>query len=120
MEIGNWIGWVLAFVATVFAIRATVRFDLNEWLNERRNQKKEQLRSLCPHVHGTYHEGQPAVRSTFISPPGTTAYQCQDCHYVTHDRAWVHENAEYWANNPVQLIERTKQIEKLTKSFLRL
>ena len=116
----NWAGWVLAAGAAIFAVRTTVHFDVNEWLKERRSQQKEQLRSLCPHADVTYHDGQPAVRSTFISPPGTVAYQCQDCRLTTHNRAWVEEHAANWAKHPNELIERLKQIEKLTKKFFRV
>ena len=116
----DWAGWLAALIAAAFAIRATVSFDLNEWLKDRRNQKKEQLRVLCPHVDATQQDGQPAVRSTFISPPGTVAWQCQDCGLVTHDRAWVEEQTAYWANNPNELVERMKKMDKLTKKVMRL
>ena len=46
----QWLGWIAAFIAAVVAIRATVRFDLNEWLRDRRTQREENLRALCPHV----------------------------------------------------------------------
>ena len=116
----QWAGWLLAAGIGVFAIRTTIRFDVNEWQKERRKRQKEQLRSLCPHADITYHEGEPAVRSTFISPPGTVAYKCQDCGYTTHDRAWLEQHAANWAKNPNELIEREKQIERLTKKYLRI
>ena len=41
-------GWAVAILTGVLAIKATVRFDVNEWQKERRKQKEERLRSLCP------------------------------------------------------------------------
>lgn len=114
----SWAGWLVAAIMGIFAVRTTIRFDLNDWLKDRRKRKKLKLRSLCPHADITEQDGQLAVRSTFISPPGTTAYQCQDCRHVTHDKAWIYENTEHWANNPKDLMERLEQLDKLTKEFL--
>ena len=42
-----WVGLVIAglFVLTA-AIKGTVRFDLNEWLRDRRKQTKDKIRIL--------------------------------------------------------------------------
>ena len=116
--IRDWAVWVAALIAVVLTIRATVRFDLNEWLKDRHKQKREQLRFLCPHVVVSQQNGQPVVRSTFISPPGTVAWQCQRCGLITHDDAWVEEHTAYWANNPNELFKRIRKIEKLTNKFM--
>ena len=116
-EILGWAGWAIALITAVFAIRATIRFDVNEWLKERRKQKKERLRVLCTHVDIVQKGEDFEVRSTFISPAGTTALQCQDCRYIKHDRAWIHENPAYWASHTDEWVERMKLIEKLTKKF---
>jgi len=116
--VSTWGGWLLAFVATVFAVKTTIRFDLNDWLKERRNRRKEQLRSLCTHVDITQKGEDFEVRSTFVSPFGTTASQCQSCRHVTHDRAWIEENTMYWAQHPDEWVERMKQIDKLTEKYL--
>lgn len=112
----QWLGWLVAAVLTGALV---FKFDLNEFLRERRKQQKERLRMLCPHVRMSDVDGQPAVRSTYISPPGTTAVQCQLCHHTTHDRAEIEENTKIWANNPAALIERVKLINKRMKKFAR-
>ena len=110
----QWLGWLVAAVLTGALV---LKFDLNEFLKERRKQQKERLRMLCPHVRMTVHDGQPAVRSTYISPSGTTAWQCQLCRHTTHDQSEIEESAKIWANDPAALIERVKLIDKRMKKF---
>ena len=98
----GWFGWgVVALLATVVAIRGTITFDVNEWLKERKKKKEENLRSLCPHAQMVQEGGEYGVRSTYISPMGTLAWQCQNCGDVTHDEAAVREINAYWAKDPV-------------------
>ena len=117
MNLWNWAGWLAAFVATVFAVRATVRFDLNAYLKDRREHLKEKIRSLCPHVNMAFHNEQPAVRSTFVSPPGTVSWHCQECGYTVYDQRIVDEQVQFWATNPDKLVERIKQIDNLAKKL---
>ena len=107
----QWLGWVAAGVASVVAIRGNVRFDLNEWLRDRREQRKENLRTLCPHARFADDNGKLVLRSSYVSPPGTTAWQCQECGDVTHDHAVVDEALNYWAAHPKELHERREEIE---------
>lgn len=118
--LSNWIGWIVALIATFFALRATVHFDVNEWLKDRRKHREENLRRLCPHVRTTLEDGKPAVQSTYISPPGTRAWQCQQCGHVTHDEEAIEQCSQYWANNPNELIENSKKMKKLAKKLGRL
>ena len=113
----GWLGWVVALVVSIVAIRGNVNFDVNAWLKDRREEKKERLRSLCPHVDLTHERGAPAIRSTFISPSGTTAWQCQLCGVSTYDRLSVDEQAQYWASNPDELMRRLKKAEKLARKL---
>lgn len=108
----EWLGWITAFVVSVVAIRATIRFDLNEWLRDRRAQKEKNLRMLCPHADFSDEDGVLQIRSTYVSPPGTTAWQCQMCGNVTHDDAEVSSVTRYWAKHPDELSRRNKKILK--------
>ena len=76
------------------------------------------MRALCTHVALANIDGRIEVRSTFISPFGTTAWQCQECYHVTHDTTWIKENTNYWASHPDEWLKRAKQIEKLAKKCL--
>ena len=79
-------GWVIAVLVGVFAFKTKVQFDVNKWLKDRRKLKERKLRMLCPHVMPTtVDDGQLVVQSTYVSPTGTTAWQCQRCGDITHD-----------------------------------
>ena len=109
---------VLAFVATVFALRATVRFDVNEWLRDRRERREANLTAMCPHAVFLSDEQMPVgVRSTYISPSGTVAWQCQLCGHVTHDERNVRDTAKYWEQHPDALLERTEEIRAKAKKL---
>ena len=102
---------VLAFVATVFALRTTVRFDVNEWLRDRRERREANLTAMCPHAMFLSDGQMPVgVRSTYISPFGTAAWQCQLCGHVTHDEQNVRDTYKYWAQHPEALLERAEEI----------
>ena len=115
----SWAGWVLALLAIVFAVKATVRFDVNEWLKERRKQNEEHLRSLCPHVQVFEERGEYGVRTTYIptSSIGATAWQCEKCKKVTRDPVTAEEVTAYWAENPKALQDRHEKMKKLAKKL---
>ena len=117
MEILDWAGWIVALLATIFAIRASIHFDLNAWLKDRREQKEEELRSHCLHIYLTRERGGHKVHSTFISPSVTTAWQCQQCGKVTHDEQSIDDAIDYWVKNPTALARRAKQIDKLARKL---
>ena len=116
----EWTGWVAAVIATMFAIRGSIRFDINQWLKDRREQQEENLKQLCLHSYLDQEDGKIVLRSSFISPFGTTAYQCQLCGQITYDEDAVRHVARYWAENPVELEQRVRQINKLAKKLGRL
>ncbi len=117
MESLNWIGWLLALVASVFAFKANVRFDVNAWLKDRREEQKERLRALCTHVHVAENNGAFVVRPAFVSPAGALAWQCQICGTWTHDRELAKENTAYWATEQVALRRRLDEIDRLAKKL---
>jgi len=113
-----WFGWALAaLLGFRLLLKGEIKFDVNAWLNKRQERKEEHLRSLCPHVQATKEDGELCLRSTYISPPGTVAWQCQKCGRWTHDDYEVNENLRWWSVNVEAFIERKKQIEKLGKKL---
>lgn len=116
----EWTGWVVAAIAATFAIRGSIRFDVNEWLKDRRKRQEEQLENLCPHIAVFKEDGKLAIRSTYISPPGTVAWQCQMCGHVTHDGHAIEQGQRYWAENPDKLAIRNKRIKKLARKLGRM
>ena len=117
-QVWGWLGWLAAGLATIVAIRGSVRFDVTEWLKERRRQKEENLRLLCPHAVGEVDEGgDMGIRSTYVSPVGTTAHQCQMCGAVTRDRDDPERQIRYWVKNLDEFVERHKKMVKLAKKL---
>ena len=120
-EILKWAGWIIASGALLFAIKGNIHFDVNQWLKDRRKQKEENLRYMCPHVRLYQNEAsKPAFHSTFISPPGTTAFICSICGTETYDQDYINKVLGYWANNPKEFFDRNRRIKKELKSLGRL
>ena len=94
------------------------RSVLTEWLKERRRQTEENLTLLCPHVTWEVdNSGTVQVRSTYVSPSGTMAWQCQLCGSITNDTGHPSRVAQYWANNPKALIKRHKKMSRLARKL---
>ena len=116
-ELLKWGGWVAAAIMGVITIRGTISFDVNKWLSDRREQKKENIRALCPHARPEMKKEKLFVIGTFVSPSGTEAWQCQACGSITYDDTEVNRNTKYWASNPEKFVERIKKINELTKKL---
>ncbi|MGI9250517.1 MAG: hypothetical protein ACR2PR_04905 [Pseudohongiellaceae bacterium] len=112
-----WIGWLLTSGVIAFALRGHFHFDLNQWLKDRREQKIERLRNMCPHVRPLIENGEPSLLPTFISPPGTQALICQECGVKTYDHERINQIVEYWAKNPSALGEQWKKMKKLEEKL---
>ena len=116
----QWLGWTLAVLfGGTLLLKGEIKFDVNEWLRDRRKHKEENIRLLCPHVQGFTQNGKQGLRSTYISPAGATYWECQQCGRITHDWDEVRENLERWVNNPEAYLERIKRQNKLGENFRR-
>lgn len=99
------LGLLVIFIG-IFA----VRFDLNRWLELRYERQKLRYRSLCPHVDlHIQSDNTVEVRSLYVSPSGTTAWQCQRCGAVTHGQETIEIEMQYWANNSLAYVQRMKR-----------
>lgn len=118
LDILLWLVAIAAIVLTsIVVFRATLRFDVNQWLRDRRQHLDENLRILCPHVRAVTENGKIMVYSTYVSPSGTLAWQCQMCGDVTHDKDAIDAGQKYWAENLDELVARHKRIDKLAKKL---
>ena len=95
------------------AIKGVIKFDINQYLNDRRERLEENLRLLCPHVKFVQEGENISVGSTFVSPSGTQAYICQQCGRENYDHPNIVNDLEYWNNNPNKLIEHMKRMNKM-------
>lgn len=105
--------WLIALALIVIAVRGSISFDINRWTEKRRENLILKIRGLRPHVEIDEVNGQYRIISTYISPFGSLAHQCQRCGDVTHDWNYPERSATYWASNPDLLLKRLKKLEKL-------
>lgn len=113
----EYMGWVIAAIAGAIVLKVIVRLDINALLKGRRERKEEPLRLRCPHVEPDWENGKPLVRSRYISPSGTSAWTCQDCGKQTYDRTEVERVGEYWAEHPIELLERIEEMKELARQL---
>ena len=104
-------------VATIFAIKVSVSFNLVEFLEYRREIKRRRLQNLCPHatVIEIPNSDEIGIKSYFDSHPGTHDYICGRCKLVVHSREQATRLLEIWKNNPRDLIERENRFNVTTQ-----
>ena len=67
---------VIGMLIAAVAVRGVIKFDVNQWLNERRKRLEDDLRMLCPHHYFIKEDGKFIIASEIVFPPGTLAWQC--------------------------------------------
>ena len=109
--------WVVLALAAIAVFSVAIRFDLNAYLENRRQFHFAKVQALCPHcVLEKTEDGQIAVRGLAHSPPGTLQAQCTRCHRVFVgglDETW--EGLKHWQANPQELVKAEKRFRKYTK-----
>ncbi|MDE0128868.1 MAG: hypothetical protein OXQ86_04800 [Gammaproteobacteria bacterium] len=113
-----WLVFVPAvLVLALLGLRGIIKFDVNQWHKDRLERKNQYTRAMCPHADFSDEGGQIMVRSTYVSPPLQTAWQCQICGAITYDEAAIAENLQHWAKNPLDLVKRRKEMIKRTAKY---
>lgn len=113
-------GWaaVAVILGVVGILSLRVRFDINEWVRERRQNKIERLRAMCPHAEPAFDEnGDPAIASLFSSPPGTVSYLCGRCGIVVHSEDAIQRQMASLLLNPARWQERERKFQELAKKL---
>ena len=113
--LSEWGGWLLGLTAAVVAIRGSVKFDVNQWLNDRREKYRKNYDFLCPHAYSFIDpdSGKVGIRSLFTSPSGTTSWICESCGCVVYTEESVMHILQSWLSNPKGLLEVEKKRNKL-------
>ena len=111
---------ILIVVAVVgaIAVKITLSFDLNKWLESRRARKQAKLLVICPHNYRaiTNHD-EISIQSHFNSPRGTFSYMCNQCGFWTSDESVPERLISIWANDLEGLAKRQKQFERLARKL---
>ena len=108
---------IIAMALCFFAVRGSIKFDINQWINDRQGRLENRLTKLCPHVRFTFDGDVYVIKSTFISPSGTMAWQCQQCGKVTYDVDGIDAGVTYWLENIDELLTRNKKMQKIAKKL---
>ena len=118
----EYMGWAVAAIVGAFAIRAKVKFDVNEWSKERRRRIEKRFKDRCPHVETERsNDGQTRVRSRYVNRSGASLiWECRDCGKTTGDKNAGERVEIYWASRPEELCERKKEMNRLAKKLARV
>ena len=120
MDFWQWfaliIGGGFLGVSAVFAFRVNVSFDVNDWVKDRRKQKRVKIRDICPHTTIVDAEdGEVIVRSLLVSPLMSPSWVCSRCGMVDQPGAADPKAiAQYWLANPREYAKHMKEYQRLT------
>lgn len=73
---------LLVIFGGLIAIRVTFNFDLNKYLDSRKETLKAKCKNACLHFEFIEINDGIKINSFFVSPPGTSSYICQRCGLV--------------------------------------
>lgn len=106
---------VVIVLALIAVLRFGVRFDMNKYLESRKQRHARLARLYCPHMNLVPAEKGFEIKSFWCSPSGTLDWVCSQCGAVTHippEEGQVKKTAEYYAANPKEYAKKLKRFEK--------
>lgn len=116
MTFSEFIGAIIVLVLGVIAVRVSLTFDINKFLERRDKKLSQRLKNTCTHLEMLPTEdGQFQIRSLFESPPGTLKWQCQRCGLIANHDNDFESRAEYYSKNPEKYLAKYKEFHKLLK-----
>jgi len=98
-ELVQTILWYVLWAATVFtfAWKVSVKFDVNEYLRERRKNREREIsaiiRSKCPHVRVTKMDGETTIVQAVF--PYGDQFRCEQCGHIFNGKP-PEAMPEYW------------------------
>ena len=109
---------LILIIAGVIAIRFSVKFDLNQFLKDRRKIKIDQLKNICPHgrIASITDDGKVTFESFFVSPVGTMDYVCSQCNVIIGKEQVSRINEKYRDNLDL-VFEKQKEFAKRVKKL---
>ena len=112
---------VFGLLATVLAVKVRFTFDINRWMESKREsrseRREEKLKAKCPHATFIKEGDQYGFESTFSSPPGTLDYRCRKCGLVTDDIRGSKYIIARFASNPKLYFKQVKAFERDRKKM---
>jgi|SRR3989338_4405108 len=109
---------LILIIIGAFAIRFSFKFDMNQFLENRRKIKLDQLKNICPHERIIDINGnQIRFESLFSSPVGTLNLVCSQCGCIVNHQNDVNRISERYSKNPSMILEKQKRFFKEAKKL---
>jgi hypothetical protein len=108
---------IVVIVVSIIAIRISLSFDINRFLENRRKIKINQLKNVCPHLNIDLNGKKLIIESYFSSPAGTIQWVCSQCGLVVNSEEDVKRLQQPFLKNPNLYIEQKKKFDKLAKNL---
>lgn len=116
LEFNQLIVLIVVIVFSVIAIKLTITFDLNRYLEDRKKMNMNRLRNACTHHQVVSLGEQHSLQSLFISPPGTVQWQCQQCGAAKYfSDGELERMTQYYLDNFEEFVKQQKKFQKLMK-----
>ena len=109
---------LLGLIGISFVVKIAISFDINAWVRNRAEDRKNRLPVLCPHTEiSPTAPGQLEVRSLFHSPPGTITWICSRCGLQTPDSDLPPRLTKYYGENPNVWLNADKKFRQLARKI---
>jgi len=117
----EWWQILILIIAGAIAIRFSLRFDLNRFLEHRRKIRLDQLKNICPHckIELVDKEGKTKIKCTpyFHKPSGTFNYICSRCGCVVASEEDAGRISRSYAKDPRKWLEHENKFIKQMKKL---
>ena len=121
MEFWEILAWTFALFMGIIAVKITLSFDFNRWLETRRAHQEENLQAICPHCYLSITPGGDLrIDSHFNSPRGTVYWMCNQCGLWILDGSLPERIMKEWARDLEGLMERQRRLNKLARKLGRI
>lgn len=94
------------------------KFNVNDYLRDRREIKKDQLKNVCPHIRITNIQGKEIqVQSMFNTSYGTFIWMCSQCGLIVNSEDEVNRIMNNYEKDPSKIAEQQEKYYKKAKKL---
>lgn len=110
---------IITFFIWIIAVKITFTFDINKYLESRKENIRNKIKNTCTHVKIFKIWENIGLASTFISPSWILSYYCEKCWLVKNviNKKEESQRLEYYSNNLNEYKKQEKKFEKLLKKW---
>lgn len=106
---------VLFAIILIRALAIDIKFDLNQFISERKKHHLVLAQSYCPHIRIEVKDTGIEYQTLFYSPLGTPYWICQQCNVqvpIAPDENETRDAAVYFVNNPKRYKRQMRLYQK--------